>query len=187
MKISNDPAEGRGQPFAELFRLQTEFQSRLADETLRYLRRLQGAAAPASPGTVMIPDGLTELKGAGVAGSPAELKLEVENLQRVHSTATPMLSPLVSASGITWFPESESTPVSLLLAPGATAELRLRVAIPLQLPAGAYRGCLMLHGFRDGALPVVIEVRGPQGEEKKQPVGGARPKPAAARKTRKKA
>jgi hypothetical protein len=187
MKISNDPAEEKNRPFTELFRLQTEFQARLADETLRYLRRLQGAAAPASPGTVMIPGGVSDLKGAGAPGSPVELKLEVENLQRVHCTASPTLSPLVSASGITWFPESESTPVTMLVAPGATAELRLRVAIPAQLPPGVYRGCLMLHGFRDGALPVVIEVGETPKEEPRRAGSGTRPKPGASRKTRKKA
>ena len=50
MKISNKPDDDKNKPFAEIFRLQTEFQARLADETLRYLRRLQGSVAPASPG-----------------------------------------------------------------------------------------------------------------------------------------
>jgi len=186
MKISNDPAEEKGRPFAELFRLQTEFQARLADETLRYLRRLQGSAAPASPGTIMIPDGVSELKGLGVPGSSVELRLEIENLQRVHCTASPMLSLLVSASGVTWFPESESSPVSLLVAPAATAELRLRVAIPPRLQAGVYRGCLMLHGFCDGALPVAIEVGEPPEEKPRQPGGRGRSRTVAGGKTRKK-
>lgn len=189
MKISNDPEEERNRPFGELFRLQTEFQARLADETLRYLRRLQGAAAPASPGTVVIPDAGSELKSSGSAGASAELKLEIQNLQRVHCTANPMLSPLVSASGTTWFAESESTPVSLLVAPGATAQMQIRVPIPAQLPGGVYRGCLMLHGFRDGALPVVIEVSAPAREAPEQPGPGAKPKPKpkASAKKRKKA
>ena len=61
MKISNKDTGEKEQPFAEMFRLQTEFQSRLADETLRYLRRLQGSAAPASPGTIVIPENNNEL------------------------------------------------------------------------------------------------------------------------------
>lgn len=158
MKISNNPSAEKNNPFAELFRLQTEFQARLADETLRYLRRLQSAAVPASPGTIVIPEGLAELKARASAGAFADFELEVENLQRVYCTASPALSPLVSASGTTWFAESESIPVTLLVPPGATAALKLRVTVPAQLPHGVYRGCLMLHGFREGALPVSIEI-----------------------------
>ena len=36
-------------PLSDWLRLQSDFQARLADETLRYLRRLQGAVAPATP------------------------------------------------------------------------------------------------------------------------------------------
>ena len=55
MQSPTTPAGGPAARFGELMRLQTEFQARLAEETLRYLRRLQGAAAPAAPGTVVMP------------------------------------------------------------------------------------------------------------------------------------
>jgi hypothetical protein len=178
MKVDNKPGAGgddKGQTFSELFRLQSEFQMRLTDETLRYLRRLQATAAPASPGTVVIPLEGEQLRASGKPGAHVELKVEIENLQRVHSSATPMISPLASAGGVTWFPEADFSPMSFLLPPDAVQQLIIRIRIPEDLPAGSYRGCLALHGFREGALPVVIEaVR----TEPKPAAAAARNKPA---------
>lgn len=156
MRISNEPGEASGGPWADLLRLQSEFQARLADETLRYLRRLQGALGPAAPGTVVVPDPEQELTATGLPGAVLELTLEVENRQRVHCVVTPMLSPLVGDGGATWFPEADLTPPSLLVAPGEVASLLLRVRIPAALPLGSYRGSLLLHGFREGGLPVTL-------------------------------
>ena len=158
MKISNKESDGKEQPFAEMFRLQTEFQSRLADETLRYLRRLQGSAAPASPGTIVIPENNNALVASAVQGGTASLEVEVENLQRVHSSATPALSPLVSSLGVTWFPDSEASPPSLLIPPDTSLPLKLLVAVPQDLPDGVYQGCVLLQGFQNGTVPVKIEV-----------------------------
>ena len=95
VRVPNDPGEPKG-PFAEFLRLQTEFYSRLAEETTRYFRRLQAAGAPAAPGTVLLPDGAVDLQTSGAPGASVELRLEVENRQRVHCTVMPLLSPLVS-------------------------------------------------------------------------------------------
>ena len=67
MRVSNDPERGGGPSgaFAEMFRLQAEFQSRLAEETLRYLRRLQGAVVPSAPGTVVVPAADSALEASG--------------------------------------------------------------------------------------------------------------------------
>ncbi|MBI3077046.1 MAG: hypothetical protein HYY85_08705 [Deltaproteobacteria bacterium] len=158
MRISNDPGGGPSGPFAELFRLQTEFLSRLGEETLRYLRRLQGALGPGVPGTVVAPAGPAELRASGPRGGRAELRLEVENRQRVHSMATPMLTPLVDPSGVTWFPAVEPSPISKLLAPEEVGVLVLSVTLPKHLPAGTYRGALLLQGFREGGVPVRVTV-----------------------------
>lgn len=160
MRVSNDPAGGEGAsgPFAELFRLQAELQARLTEETLRYLRRLQGTFGPAAPGTVVLPSGDLELAASGMPGGAAELRLEVENLQRVHCVLTPLLSPLVSPPGATWFPEVEPAPGSRLLAPGESETLVLALRIPAELPPERYRGALLLQGFRQGAIPVVVTV-----------------------------
>jgi hypothetical protein len=159
MRVSSGP-EGQEQPsgaFAELFRLQAEFQSRLAEETLRYLRRLQGALVPASPGTVVQPsDGLI-LRGRGEPGGSVDLALEVENLQRVHCMLNPQLSPLVSDAGVTWFPAPDTDSGSRLLPPGTTEHLVITVPVPAELPRGTYRGALLLQGFRHSSVPVVIE------------------------------
>ena len=150
-----------GGAFSELLRLQTEFQARLAEETLHYLRRLQGAAAPASPGTILVPDAGTTLTAIAAPGSAVELRLEIENRQRVHCIVTPMLSPLVSPEGVTWFPDATPSPPSTLVPPGATRTLELAVPLPADLPPAAYRGALVLQGFGDRGVAVAIEAKAP--------------------------
>lgn len=169
MRLGNDPGEGLSGAFADLLRLQTDFQARLADETLRYLRRLQGAAAPAVPGTVLMPDGEVELRGAGAPGTAVALGVEVENRQRVHCVVTPMLTPLVAASGVTWFPAAAPDPASTLLAPGESRELTIELPLPAELPPSLYRGALILQGFRDGGIPVAIDAEAPRSAPAKRP------------------
>src|SRR5512143_3807157 len=158
MPISNDPGGSSWSgPFADLLRLQTEFQSRLGEETIRYLRRLQGALGPAAPGTVVVAREGHELAARAQAGGTAELAVELENLQRVHAVVSPQLTPLVSDTGATWFPAVDPGSAFRIVAPGATAALALRIEVPAELPAGTYRGAVMLVGFRDGALAVSIQ------------------------------
>lgn len=165
VRVSNEGGAAGGGggsgAFAELFRLQSEFQARLAEETLRYLRRLQGAVVPAAPGTFVRPDGAAELRAAGAPGARVELALEVENLQRVHCMLAPQLTPLVSDAGVTWFPETEVGAASRLLAPGAVERVAVALAVPAELPPGEYRGALVLQGFRSSSLPVHVTVAAP--------------------------
>jgi hypothetical protein len=158
LPTTNDPNQGGSGALAELFRLQTEFSARLADETLRYLRRLQGAVAPAAPGTIVLQDPDLLLSTSGRHGGVADLVVEVENLQRVHCLVRPQLTALVSSDGATWFPEADPSNLSRLVAPGETAELRLQVKVAPAVPAGEYRGALLLEGFRDQGLPVLVTV-----------------------------
>jgi hypothetical protein len=158
MRVSNEPGGGPTGALSELFRLQADFQARLAEETLRYMRRLQGAVVPAAPGTVMMPaDGL-ELRAVGQRGGRAELALEIENLQRVHCMVTPQLTPMVSAAGVTWFPEAEVATASRLLPPSAVERIAIPVTVPPELPDGEYRGALLLQGFRQSTVPVTITI-----------------------------
>src|SRR3954447_6161616 len=90
-------------PIDDLLRLQTDFQQRLASETLRYLRQLQGLVGPVVPGTLVLPDRGLQLQGAAVAGERIAMDVLLENRQRVHCMVSPMLSPLVSDRGVTWF------------------------------------------------------------------------------------
>jgi hypothetical protein len=161
MRVASDPPDEQRGPFGELLRLQSEFQARLADETLRYLRRLQGAFAPAAPGTVVVPDGDAALTVSGAPGARVTLRLEAENRQRVHCVVTPMLTPLVERGGTTWFPAGDTAPASSLLAPGEVGVVTVELALPADLPPGVYRGALVLQGFRDGGVPVAVEVRAP--------------------------
>jgi hypothetical protein len=201
--ISNETENAAGGGiFGELIRLHTEFHTRLAEETLKYLRRLQGTTMPAVPGTVLKPGGSSELKASGSAGKVVELKLEVENRQKVYCTLTPMLTPLVGASGAMWFPVAESSPPVSLIAPEEVASVVISLPLPSNLPNGAYRGAIMLLGFREAAIAVTVEVKGevkgsaegkPAAESKpaaeakpaaeSKPVGEAKPTPAPGTET----
>lgn len=161
MRVSNEPGAGPSGAFSEMFRLQADFQARLAEETLRYMRRLQGAVVPAAPGTVMMPADGMELKATAAAGGQAVLALEIENLQRVHCMVTPQLTPLVSAAGVTWFPAAEMATASRLVAPGGVERIEIPVAVPGELPDGDYRGALLLQGFRQSTIPVTFAIGAP--------------------------
>jgi hypothetical protein len=166
VRIPNEPVEDPSGPLAELLRLQSQFQSRLAEETMSYLRSLQGTAAPAAPGTVLVPDPESTLEAKGKPGASVELRLELENRQRVHCMVRPLLGELVSATGIIWQPDAEIQPPSRLVAPGEVTELTIAVRLPAGLPAATYRGSLLLLGFRKGALPVTISVAKPRAARK---------------------
>jgi hypothetical protein len=159
MVATNDPglAGVRG-PIDDLLRLQTDFQQRLASETLRYLRQLQGLVGPVVPGTLVLPDPGLELRGSAPPGGIVTLEIAIENRQRVHCLVSPMLSPLVSDGGVTWFAEAAVEPGSVLLAERDSATIRISVPVPTDSPPGTYRGALLLHGFEKGALPVRIVV-----------------------------
>lgn len=161
MRIPNEPGGGAANIFSDLLRLQSEFHSRLAEETLRYFRRIQGSSVPAAPGTVMLPDGSLELSASVVPGSDVNLEIEIENLQRVHCMAVPMISPLIDQSGVTWFPACDYS-LPALVAPGEIAALKIAFPIPESLPSGIYRGALLLQGFRQGAIPVSVSVISPE-------------------------
>ena len=179
VKITNERPGSEGEnPFADLFRLQTEFQTRLAEETLRYLRRISGALGPAAPGTVVVPDAGAPLSVTASPGERATLTLELENLQRVHCVVTPQLSPLVSDAGATWFPATEPPSAMRLVAPGETVTLEIGLRLPADLPPATYRGALVLQGFRNGAVRVAVTV--PAAAAGPQPDGGT-PKPGPGR------
>jgi hypothetical protein len=167
VRIRSEPPGDEEGIVAQLLRLQSEFAARLADETLRYVRGLQGALGPLSPGTVVGPDGDVELSAEGRPGAEVELRLEVENRQRAYCVVTPALSPLVDASGTTWFPLVEAAPVTALVAPGEVAGLSLRVALPRDLPEGRYQGVLALQGFRSRGVPVAVTARRPRQASRK--------------------
>ena len=146
-------------PGAEVFALQQDFQARLADETLRYLRSLRGLLGPASPGTFVRPQPDLVLHGEGRPGDVTEIGFEVENQQQVHVIATPMLTPLVRADGTTWFPEAVAVPASTLVAPGAVGQLRISVNVPAEADAGRYDGALVLLGMKGAAVQVSFTIK----------------------------
>jgi hypothetical protein len=147
-----------GGSFAELMKLQAEFQGRLAEETLRYLRRMQGLFEPHAPGTVIQPEAPEPLRADGSPGGSATWVLVTENRQRVHTVLAPALTPLVSDDGTTWVPDAEVTPVMGLLAPDEGVSVTVVAALPSNLPVGSYRGLLVLRGLRSSGVPVVVDV-----------------------------
>jgi hypothetical protein len=164
LRVTNETERNVGVAFAELLRLQTEFQTRLTEETLNHLRRIQAAAMPVVPATVAMPGGDSELRAIGSPGTTVDLTLELDNRQRVHCVVTPMLSPLVAASGVTWFPSTDAR--ILLLAPDEVVQTKIPVELPDELPPGVYRGALLLHGFHAGAIGVAIDVTAKAGTSK---------------------
>jgi hypothetical protein len=154
VRTSGDASEPEA-PFSELVRLQMDFQTRLAEETLRYLRRIQASALPATPSTVVRADRERPALRAR-AGESVALVERIENRQRVHAIVTALLTPLVASSGTTWFPQGE--PETLIVPPGERSVLTLHVAVPAELPPGTYRGALMLTGLENGTLPVALQV-----------------------------
>ena len=157
VRITNESAEP-SDVGAAFLRLQFEFQAKLADETLRYLRSIRGLFGPATPGTFVEADSATVVQGSSAPGGTLELALEVENRQAVHCVVTPALSSLCSESGTTWFPDVADAPASTLVAPGEEAELTLYVPVPGNLPVGTYRGALFLQGMRWQGVPVVATI-----------------------------
>jgi hypothetical protein len=146
---------GPESPFSELVRLQMDFQARLAEETLRYMRRIQASALPATPSTV-VRAASDRPASRSTAGGSVTVVERLENRQRVHAIVTAALTPLVAGDGTTWFAQIE--PATLIVPPGEHADLELRFQVPAELPAGTYRGALVLAGLEGAAVPVAIEV-----------------------------
>jgi hypothetical protein len=156
MRVANDePGDG---PFAELVRMQAEFQTRLLEETTRYLRQLQGVFEPRAPGTVLRADSEALVSAPAPVGETVEMCVEVENRQRAHTMVTPSVTPLVEPNGTTFFPAAEFSPPSRLLAPNEVTLLTFRLPLPAELTPGTYRGMLVLQGFREGGVPLVVQV-----------------------------
>lgn len=143
---------------SEWLRLQQDFTARLTDETLRYLRRLQGALAPITPGTVLLPENGSNLDARASPGGSFELTVDIHNYQRVHSVAAPSLDPLVSASGTTWYPAADFTPEFSLVPPDESVKFVVRVSVPETLPSATYVGALTFRGFRQSAFRISVNV-----------------------------
>lgn len=179
MTIENEgtPEEEWGGSIADLMQLQSEFQGRILDETVRYLRNLQGALGPVPPGTVLKADEEVELTAEATPGGEATLTARLENRQRVHTAVSPQIKPLVTRDGTTWMPSLGGRSASHLLAPGATESIEITILVPENLPPGRYRGALLLVGFRRNAIPVSITVD--EATESDTPSEGAREEPAS--------
>jgi hypothetical protein len=156
MDIDNGAGPDRG-PLDDILRLQAEYSARLTQDTLTYLRSLQAALSPRSPGTVVASDG-RRLVGKAEPGGEVDLSVGVENRQRVHATISPALSPLLGDDGTTWYPEVAFVPDAALIAPDGSLTLHCQVTVPEELPPGGYRGSLLLHGFVADGIPVEIGV-----------------------------
>ena len=159
MPISNED-QGQDAGWDNLIRLQSEYQARLTEETLKYLRSLQAVFSPRPPGTV-VRSGDARLVGAGHPGGSVHLDMEIENRQRVHTPATPAVSPMVGDGGTTWYPDAAFEPSAVLLEPDASRALSVTLPLPVDLPPDVYRGSLTLQGFRVEGVPVEITVTVP--------------------------
>lgn len=151
------PGGGSMDDFSRLLQLQTDFHARLTEETLSYLRRIQGTLSPKVPGTVVEPGEVETLEARGRPGGTARLKVEIENTQPSHTVATPQLTPLTTQTGRMWFAGMEAA--STLVGPGEVKTLKLSIPVPDEVKPGVYRGGLMLIGFRQGAVPLTVRIQ----------------------------
>lgn len=158
MQVGNDSGADDG-GWGSLLRLQSEYQARLTEETLKYLRGLQATLSPRTPGTVVQANGL-RLSGRGMPGGSVRLDIQVENRQRVHTPVSPSVTPLVSDEGATWYPVAELEPEAMIIGPGESKDLSVTLGLPDELPAGVFRGSLVLRGFLVEGVPVEITVEG---------------------------
>lgn len=158
MRLTSDPDGPGAGTLTELLRLQAEFQTRIVEETVGYLRRLQDTAMPVAPGTIVRPDPDAMVAGSGRPGGTVALTLEAENRQRVHCLVTPRIGPLVDQAGTTWAPEARADHAARLIAPTETATVALELVVPPDLPPGTYRGSLLLQGFRESGVPVTVTI-----------------------------
>jgi hypothetical protein len=162
MQLSNEGSAGDG-GLPHLLLLQSEYQAALTTETLKYLRGVQAAFSPRPPGTIVQANGV-RLTGAGCAGGYVGMRLDIGNRQRVHASVSPAVTPLVNDEGCTWYPSAELEPVAILLGPDDTQSLSITLALPEDLPAGTYRGSLVLLGFIPEGVPIAISVDRTPGE-----------------------
>jgi hypothetical protein len=150
-------------PFSELVRLQMDFQARLAEEILRYVRRIQASALPITPSTVVRSDP-GRAPQLAIAGNTVTIIERLENRQRVHAIITAALTPLVSDDGTTWFAQTE--PTTAIVPPGEDGQVEFRFGVPSDMPAGTYRGALVLTGLEGAAVPIAIAVSRPAARRK---------------------
>ena len=153
-----EPPQGAGEALSEILRLQTEFQGRMVDETLRYLRRVQGMFEPHSPGTVLRPDAPDTLVVSAPVGGRASVQLDVENRQRVHTALAAVLTPLVADDGTTWFVDADARPAFALLAPAEQKRVTVRIRVPADVPLGVYRGLVTFRGLQPAGVPLEVTV-----------------------------
>lgn len=157
MRLSNsDSSASYTGPFAEYLRLQAEFQTRLTDETIKYLQGLQQLSVPGTPGSFFVSVSERKLHVSGRRGTTVSVEIELENHQRIYTIVNALLGPLSSTAGVTWFPSVRPEPALLFIAPGQNQQLTLNIAIPDTLPIGEYHGVLSLAGFSGEPIAVSI-------------------------------
>ena len=177
MRVASDPPDEQRGPLSELLRLQSEFQARLADETLRYLRRLQGAFAPAAPGTVVRPDGDGELRAAGRPGPARDPPARGR-----ESPARPLPGDAHADAARAHAPGRRGSrrpirrPPPRCWRPARSARWRSSSSCRRSCPPDVYKGALVLQGFREGGVPVTIDASdGAPAPSDARPPRGRRP------------
>ncbi len=191
MQINNE-AEGQDSLLTDLMALQAEYTARLSAETMKYLRQLQGMAAPATPQTVVQPDAERLLTASAAPGDAATVELEIENKQRLHAVVSASITALVADSGVTWLPLPDIDPPMLIVAPDETGSLNMTIPIPAEVPPAIYRGAVVMPGFIAGGVPLELTVAKPRAQAstrgaKAKPPATTAKKPSSSKTTRSKA
>ncbi len=159
MKISNhDNGDGQASAFSRIAQLQGELQSRLLEETMKYVQKLRAPLAPSAPGTVLRPFEGLELEAEAEAGGEFVFSVSLENRQRAHTMVAPYVTCMLREDGTAWYPERLPPLGSVLIPPRGSEEVEVRLGVPAELPPGEYRGALILLGFRENAIPLRVVI-----------------------------
>jgi hypothetical protein len=160
IRLTGPEPENSAESLRRLLEMQSDFAARLSDETLRYLRNLQGVIGPTAPGTVVLAESGTVLDAEGRPDETVALELEVVNEQVVYGVVAPALSPLVSGQGGTWFPQAAVNPPYQLVEPQGTRRIAVTITVPHDIPPDTYRGMILFPGNPNG-VGVAIRVPHP--------------------------
>ena len=139
-KVTNDVGDGGG-ALSELIRLQAEFQTKLAEETMRYLRRVQGRWPRPRRALSSWPAAISRSRPRA---SPVDARPSASGWRTVSGCTASSRHSSRPSSRRRERPGSRSPsrrPCRVLLAPGESETLEVVIVVPEALPEGEVSRC----------------------------------------------
>ncbi|MEL6890872.1 MAG: hypothetical protein AAFP84_04710 [Actinomycetota bacterium] len=125
------------------------------DELTSWLRDLLWALGPVAPGIQVTPCRIVTISGE--VGAIAAGSVTVHNRQRSAVAARLSVTPLRGDSGHTWLPLTVDD-VDVVVPAGEQRTAELAVFVPPNLPAGVYRGGIVVLGAVGDDLELHVDV-----------------------------